>query len=128
MHSAMDTLFYQWATDDEDRSDPSLLEGIQNISLEEKVSTLQGVLAYLTTNLVEAQIIQTALVDEFVDKAIEDSELLGGVYEGELEEAISRIPEVSQASDDVEEASKDLDMFATSFTEAIVRGVEGYEV
>jgi len=124
----MDTLFYQWATDDEDRSDPSLLEGIQNISLEEKVSTLQGVLAYLTTNLVEAQIIQTALVDEFVDKAIEDSELLGGVYEGELEEAISRIPEVSQASDDVEEASKDLDMFATSFTEAIVRGVEGYEV
>ena len=128
MHSAIDTLFYQWATDDEDRSDPSLLEGIQSISLEEKVNTLQGVLAYLTTNLVEAQIIQTALVDEYVDRAMEDDDLLSGIQEGELEEAISGIPEVSSASDAVDEASSDLDMFSGAFTEAIIQGVEGYAV
>jgi len=124
----MDTLFYQWATDDEDRSDPDLLEGIQNISLEEKVDTLQGVLAYLTTNLVEAQIVQTALVDEYVNRALADPELLNNTADGELEEAISGIPDVSEASDVVDGASKDLDMFASAFTEAVIQGVEGYEV
>jgi len=128
MRSAIDTLYYQWATDDEDRLDPRLLENIEETDLRDKLDTLQGVMAYLTTNLVEAQLMQNAVVDTFVAKAVKDEALTKEFDSREIEEAISELPEVVKVSDAVEEATKELDTFSQAFTSAIVLSVDGYEV
>jgi len=128
MHSAIDTLYYQWATDEEDRSNPELLENIQDLKLEDKLDTLQGVLAYLATNLMEAQLVQTAVVDEYTNRALSDPEIYETSNSETISEAIGNIPEVAEVSNLSEEAANELDLFTKDFTQSIMMEVGDYEV
>jgi len=118
----IDTLYYQWATDDEDKKAPTVFEDIQDIDDAAKVHDLLGVHAELVAQLIEAEVSHRATLDGFIDRAKEDPEL-AECSDTEVAEAISEVEDVVESEGYVESASAQLDMFHDNFV-AVMAGVE----
>ncbi|MBW2637362.1 MAG: hypothetical protein JRC86_07570 [Deltaproteobacteria bacterium] len=118
----IDTLYYQWATDDEDKQAPSIFEDIQTIDEAEKIHDLLGVHAELVAQLIEAEVDHRAILDDYIARA-QDDPALAECSDTEVAEAISEVEEITESEGYVEAASSQLDMFHDNFV-AVMAGVE----
>jgi hypothetical protein len=118
----IDTLYYQWATDEDDKKAPSIFEDIQDIDEAEKIHDLLGVHAELVAQLIEAEVSHRSVLDDYIARAKEDPEL-AECSDTEVAEAISEIDDVVESEGYVEAASAQLDMFHDNFV-AVMAGLE----
>ena len=119
MTSPIDSLYYQWATSEEDRAMPGILEEIAQSSESEKISDLLGVFAHMVTDVIEAEVERNVLVESYIRRVQEDPELLEAAELDEIAAAIEEMPDVVEASEAVESAAKRLDMFHRQLTRAL---------
>lgn len=120
MHRPLDTLYYQWALEEEDKTLPNVFEDITNQSDDVKLNDLLGVFAHMTIDVMEAEMARTALVDAYVEKASADSELLGQASPEQIAESIEHFPDVLEAQSAVDQAGKRLDMFQAQLVKALM--------
>ncbi len=120
MTRPIDTLFFQWVASDEDKAIPTVLEDISQMSEEEKVGELLGVLSHLSTDVVEAEITHNLLTDAYIQRAANDEELKENASAEDIAEAISELEDVVEAADVSDAAVKSLDLFHRALTKALV--------
>lgn len=118
----IDTLYYQWAVDDDDKKAPTIFEDIQVTEDADKLYDLLTVHAELVANLIEAEVAHRSLLDEYIARAQEDP-ALEEVSNTEIAEAISALDEVQESEDVVSSCSSALNMFHDNFV-AVLAGAE----
>ena len=118
----IDTLYYQWAVDEDKKKTPTIFEDIQNIEIGDKVNELLGVHADLVADVLECEVAHRAILDDYIVRAQDDPELSEATND-ELAEAISEIEEVKEGETAVSAATTALDMFHDNFV-TVLAGVE----
>lgn len=124
MHRPIDTLYFQWALSEEDKTTPNIFEEVLNTDDAEKVQDLLGVFAHMTVDVMESEIMRAALVEDYALRAEEDPEILQGVDPEEIVEAIEQFPDVLEASEAVDSAAHRLDMFQKQLVKALTNDEE----
>lgn len=119
MHRPLDTLYFQWALSEEDKTFPNVFEDITNHDDADKLNDLLGVFAHMTVDVMESEIAKNALIGEYVERAAEDTELLGAVEPDEIAESIEHFPDVLEAQSSVDQAAKRLDLFQAQLVQAL---------
>ena len=120
MHRPLDTLYYQWALDEETKTLPSVFEEITNQADDGKLNDLLGVFAHMTVDVMEAEMAKTALIEDYVDRASDDHELLANADADEIAESIESFPDVLEAQNDVDQAAARLDLFQSQLVKALM--------
>jgi len=119
MTHPLNTLFYQWALDEDTKKMPTIFEDINGLEDAEKISSLLEVFAHLTADVIESSIMHNAVVEHFTDKAANDPEVMEECSPEEMAEIIQTLPDVEESADTLDDASRRLDLFQTSFTRAL---------
>lgn len=122
MNRAIDTLFYQWATTDDDKKIPTILEDISEMEDADKIDVLLTEYASCVAELIEAEVVSRAVIDEKIRMAQEDPEL--AEEDGELiAEAIMESEDVQEIQEAVEASKNALDLLHTSMVRVFSREV-----
>ena len=120
--NSIDTLYYQWALNEESKKSPGIFEDLSEADDTDKIHDLLNVHANLVAGLIEAEVAHRSLVEEYIARASSDAELSECGYE-EVAEAIASIDEVAESEKAVDSMAAELDMFHNQFV-AVLAGTE----
>lgn len=118
MKRPIDTLFYQWVLDEDDKEVPTVFEDVSNMDKEEKVGALLEVFSNLVVDVVETEMAQRTLVDLYAEKAAGDPEVAEQDIEDVIE-TIETLPDVEEAIGECDAASRRLDLFSHSLMKVL---------
>ncbi len=121
MNRPIDTLYYQWVIEEEDKAIPTIFTDITEMEDEAKVNDLLNQYAGMVAYLIEAEVAHRATIDDAVEQAGSDPELQEMAQE-DIAEAISMLENVKEAASNVEEMRNALDMFHVSFLKTVTSG------
>lgn len=114
----IDTLYYQWAVNEDDKKEPTIFEDIQGVEDADKINDLLGVHAELVADVIENEVAHRAMLDDYIARAQDDPELSEATND-ELAEAISEIEEIKESEANVSAATNALDMFHDNFVSVL---------
>jgi len=121
MNRPIDTLYYQWVTEDEQKAIPTLFTEISEMEDGEKVNDLLNTYGSLVAHLIEAEVAHRAIIDGAVERVASDPELQEMEQE-KIAEAISMLEDVKEVAQVAEETRNALDLFHTSLVKTLTSG------
>ena len=121
MNRPIDTLYYNWVIEEDQKSIPTLFTEISEMEDGEKVNDLLNNYASLVAHLIEAEVAHRATIDTAVVKVGADPELQEMESET-VAKAISMLDEVKEAAERVESTRNALDLFHTSLVKTLTSG------
>lgn len=122
MNRPLDTLFYHWVVTEDDKRVPTVLEDITEMNDEDKIDLVLTTYAEHIAQLIEAEIVNRAVVDMKIQQVQEDEELYGEDADL-LAQAIEEDDDVMEAQNDVDEAKNALNLLHTSIVKVFSREV-----
>lgn len=120
MHRPIDTLYYQWALSEEDKTLPGIFEEVASRGDDAKLNDLLAVFAHMTVDVMESEIAHTALIEDYADKAEVDEELLQSASPDDIVDTIEQFPDVLEAQEAVAKSAKRLDLFQAQLVKALM--------
>ena len=121
MNRPIDTLYYQWVTEDEQKAIPTLFTDISEMDDGDKVNDLLNSYGSLVAHLIEAEVAHRATIDGAVERVASDPEL-EEMEQEKIAEAISMLEDVKEAAKVAEETRNALDLFHTSLVKTLASG------
>jgi hypothetical protein len=122
MNRAIDTLFYQWATTDDDKRIPTIIEDISEMEDAEKIDVLLTEYAGYVAELIEMEVLSRAIIDEKIQMAQEDPELAEEDQEL-VAKAIMESDDVCEIQEAVDSSKKALELLHNSMVRVFSREV-----
>ena len=108
------TLYYQWVVTEEDKKEPTIFEGIEELSDAVKTSDILNAYAAHVADVIEAEVANRTLIESFVQKASGDPELAEAT-DDEIAQGITELEPVQESEAIVEAARNALDMLHDNF-------------
>jgi hypothetical protein len=121
MNRPIDTLYYQWVANEEDKQIPTVFEEITEMEDAEKFDDLLSVYADAVAALIEGEVAHRALIEEYITQATCD-EALQEAGQEEIAQAIQEMEDVQESEQDVTACRNSLDILHTSLVKTFARG------
>ena len=122
MNRPIDTLFYQWVANEDDRRIPTVIEDIEEMDDIDKIDALLIEYANGVANVIEAEVASRVIVDQKVQEVNNDPELAEADQEL-VAQAIYESDAVQEISEAVEAAKHELDLLHASMVKVFAREV-----
>lgn len=114
----IDTFYFQWVVNEEDKKEPTIFENVQELPLVNKVNDLLNTYATMISDLIEAEVARRVIIDGYIAKAHEDPNL-AEIASDELAQGILALDEVKEQDEVVESQRNALDMFHENFVKIL---------
>ena len=122
MNRPIDTLFYQWATTDDDKRIPTIFEDITELEDADKIDVLMTEYAHLVAGLIESEIIVRSIIEEKLQQ-VQENQDLDDADDDLIAQAIVEHEDVADAQQLVEECKNALNLLHTSMVRVFSREV-----
>ena len=122
MNRPIDTLFYQWVANEDDRRIPTVIEDIEEMDDIDKIDALLIEYANGVANVIEAEVASRVIIDQKVQEVNNDPELAEADQEL-VAQAIYESDAVQEISEAVEAAKHELDLLHASMVKVFAREV-----
>ena len=122
MNRPIDTLFYHWVVNEDDKNIPTIFEDISEIPDEEKIDSLLSTYAEVVGQLIEAEIFNRLVIDAKIAQVQED-DVLADEDPDLIAAAIDEDEDVLAAAENSEAAQRALNLLHTSMVKVFSREV-----
>ena len=124
MHRPLDTLYYQWATDEDQKTLPGIFEEVSGLDDSEKIDGLLRSFSHMVVDVMEAAAAHDALVEHYIERASTDTDLLKEAGAEEIAKAIEQFPDIVESQTEVDKVAARLDTFQAQLTRALTADSE----
>jgi len=122
MNRPIDTLFYHWVADEQDKQIPTIFEDINDLDDATKIDAILTTYAEHVGYMIESEIMSRMIIDAKVQQVQEDDELFGEDEEL-LARAIEEDEDVMEAEANVEASKNALNLLHSSIVKVFSREV-----
>lgn len=122
MNRPIDTLFYHWVADEQDKQVPTIFEDINDLDDATKIDAILTTYAEHVGYMIESEIMSRMIIDAKVQQVQEDDELFGEDEEL-LARAIEEDEDVMEAEANVEASKNALNLLHSSIVKVFSREV-----
>lgn len=122
MNRTIDTLFYQWVVQEDEKRIPTIIEDIEEMDDVEKIDAVLIEYANRVADVIEAEVANRIIIDQKVQEAQADPEI-AEADEDLVSQAIAESEEVLEIQEILEASKNELDLLHTSMVKVFSREV-----